>query len=147
MESLQWVDQTYLQKHESDDPSKIRAMYYPNLSQYSSHAANNTQTSPKTAMVKTITRYGRKAAISLIIVALSYIPYIGRLILPAASFYTFNRAVGPQPALIIFGSGLFLPRRYLVQFLQTYFASRSLMRDLVCHSNISFRDLIQLIFT
>ncbi|KAI4205273.1 MAG: hypothetical protein LQ350_000595 [Teloschistes chrysophthalmus] len=62
---------------------------------------------------------------------LSYLPYIGRFVLPAASFYTFNNAVGPIPATVIFGSGIFLPRRYLVVFLQSYFSSRSLMRELL----------------
>jgi hypothetical protein len=59
------------------------------------------------------------------------LPYVGRLVLPAASFYTFNRAVGLGPASLIFGTGVFLPRRYLVIFLQSYFASRSLMRELL----------------
>ncbi|CAG8972883.1 hypothetical protein HYALB_00001303 [Hymenoscyphus albidus] len=76
-------------------------------------------------------RFGKKAAISLTIFALSYVPYIGRLVLPAASFYTFNSVVGLGPAAIVFGTGLFLPRRYLVVFLQSYFASRSLMRELL----------------
>jgi uncharacterized protein involved in cysteine biosynthesis len=52
-------------------------------------------------------------------------------VLPAASFYTFNKVVGLGPAAIVFGTGLFLPRRYLVIFLQSYFASRSLMRELL----------------
>lgn len=51
--------------------------------------------------------------------------------LPAASFFTFNRVVGLGPAAIVFGTGLFLPRRYLIIFLQSYFASRSLMRELL----------------
>ena len=68
---------------------------------------------------------------SLAVYMLSYLPYVGRFVLPAASFYTFNNAVGPIPATIIFGSGVFLPRRYLVVFLQSYFSSRSLMRELV----------------
>ena len=76
-------------------------------------------------------RFGKKAAISLAIFALSYVPYVGRLVLPAASFYTFNSVVGLGPAAIVFGTGVFLPRRYLVIFLQSYFASRSLMRELL----------------
>lgn len=56
---------------------------------------------------------------------------MGRLVLPAASFYTFNKAVGLGPASVIFGTGVFLPRKYLVIFLQSYFASRSLMRELL----------------
>lgn len=76
-------------------------------------------------------RYGRRAAMSLGIYMLSYLPIFGRFVLPAASFYTFNNAVGPIPATVIFGSGVFVPRRYLVLFLQSYFSSRSLMRELV----------------
>ena len=76
-------------------------------------------------------RFGKKAGLSLAVFALSYIPYIGRLVLPAASFYTFSSVVGLGPAGIIFGTGIFLPKRYLVVFLQSYFASRSLMRELV----------------
>jgi len=140
MESLRWVDQTYIQKHKSEDPKTLRAMYYPNMKMYPTHgdAANPSQIprkSPKEAAIATLQRYGRKAGISLAVLALSYIPYVGRFVLPAVSFYTFNRAVGLPPAVVIFGSGVFLPRRYLVHFLQSYFASRSLMRDLVCHLN------------
>jgi hypothetical protein len=76
-------------------------------------------------------RFGRKAGISLAVFALSYVPYVGRFVLPAASFYTFQKVGGLGPAAIVFGTGIFLPRRYLVIFLQSYFSSRSLMRELV----------------
>lgn len=134
MESLQWVDQTYLQKHKSESPDNLRAMYYPNLNTYPTHGTSATGTTPYQAAVKTGIRYGRKAGISLAVLAASYIPYVGRFVLPAASFYTFRKAVGTQPASVIFGVGVFLPRHYLVTFLQTYFASRSLMRELVRHA-------------
>ncbi|KAF2495719.1 hypothetical protein BU16DRAFT_397753 [Lophium mytilinum] len=101
MDSLQWVDQTYTQKHKSENPQSLRAIY------------------------------GRRAGISLAIYALSFLPYVGRFVLPAASFYTFNNAVGLTPALVIFGSSVFLPKRYIVMFLQSYFSSRSLMRELL----------------
>jgi hypothetical protein len=39
--------------------------------------------------------------------------------------------VGLTPAIAIFGSGLVIPKRFLVMFLRSYFASRSLMRELV----------------
>lgn len=131
MESLQWVDQTYIQKHKSEDPSHLRAMYYPNLVMYPAHGSDKEQKSPMDAMIATLSKYGRKGAISLAVFALSFVPYVGRFVLPAASFYTFNKAVGIEPAIAIFGAGIFLPRRYLVTFLQSYFASRSLMRELV----------------
>jgi hypothetical protein len=138
MTSLRWVDTTYAAKHKTEDPHNLRAMYYPNLQQYSGHEPKGEK--KKVALKKTLTifflRYGRKAAISLAVVALSYLPYVGRFVLPAASFYTFSGSVGPQPALVIFGGSLLLPRKYLVAFLQSYFSSRTLMRELVSHSAV-----------
>ncbi|KAF7190794.1 hypothetical protein HII31_07953 [Pseudocercospora fuligena] len=131
MDSLQWVDQTYIQKHKTDDPSQLRAMYYPNLRMYSGHAETAEKKDPYVAMKAFFMRFGRKAALSLGVYLLSFVPYVGKLVLPAASFYTFNKAVGLQPAVLIFGSSLFLPKRYLVMFLQSYFSSRSLMRELL----------------
>ncbi|KAL8729687.1 MAG: hypothetical protein Q9181_004908 [Wetmoreana brouardii] len=131
MDSLQWVDQTYVQKHKSEDPNTLRAMYYPNLRMYSTHGDTSKHKAPMDAAMAFLYRYARRAAISLGIYMLSYLPVVGRFVLPAASFYTFNNAVGPIPATVIFGSGIFLPRRYLVVFLQSYFSSRSLMRELL----------------
>lgn len=131
MDSLQWVDQTYTQKHKSEDPNTLRAMYYPNLRLYSTHGDTSKHRPPMDAALAFLVRFGRRAGISLAIYMLSYLPYVGRFVLPAASFYTFNKAAGPIPAIAIFGSGIFLPRRYLVIFLQSYFSSRSLVRELV----------------
>ncbi|KAL8869819.1 MAG: hypothetical protein Q9174_003984 [Haloplaca sp. 1 TL-2023] len=131
MDSLQWVDQTYVQKHKSEDPNSLRAMYYPNLRMYSTHGDTSQHKAPIDAAMIFLYRYGRRAAMSLAIYLLSYLPFVGRFVLPAASFYTFNNAVGPIPATVIFGSGIFLPRKYLVVFLQSYFSSRSLMRELL----------------
>jgi len=134
MDSLRWVDTTYAIKHKTDDPHNLRAMYYPNLQMYSSHQSKDDKKTPlKQALTIYIIKYGRKGAISLAVVGLSYLPYVGRFVLPAASFYTFSGSVGHQPALAIFGASLLLPRRYLVTFLQTYFSSRTLMRELVGH--------------
>ena len=133
MDSLRWVDQTYVQKHKSEDPTNLRSMYYPNLSGYSTHGELEKRQKRSTldGVIVTLRRYGRKAGISLMVYALTFLPVVGRFVLPAASFYTFNNAVGPVPAAVIFGSGLILPKRYMVSFLQTYFASRSLMRQLL----------------
>ncbi|MCJ1323045.1 hypothetical protein MMC15_008396 [Xylographa vitiligo] len=131
MDSLAWVDQTYVQKHKTEDPNTLRAMYYPNLRLYPTHGNTSKHKALTDAALAFLFRFGRRAAISLAIYMLSYLPLVGRFVLPAASFYTFNRAVGPVPATIIFGAGVFLPRRYLVVFLQSYFSSRSLMRELL----------------
>ena len=98
---------------------------------YQAHGDTSKHRKPMDAAIAFLMRFGRRAGISLAIYALSYLPVVGRFVLPAASFYTFNKAVGPVPATVIFGSGVFLPRRYLIVFLQSYFSSRSLMRELV----------------
>lgn len=134
MDSLQWVDQTYYAKHRSEDPKTLRATYYTELRMYQAHGDTSKHRAPMDAALAFLIRFGRRAGISLAIYALSYLPYVGRFVLPAASFYTFNNAVGTVPAAIIFGSGIFLPRKYLIVFLQSYFSSRSLMRELVCLS-------------
>ncbi|CAM1503733.1 Fc.00g013240.m01.CDS01 [Cosmosporella sp. VM-42] len=131
MQSLQWVDTTYVQKHKNDDPSDLRDMYYPNLTRYRAVDGSTHSESTAQAVSMFLYRFARKGAISLAVFALSYLPIVGRFVLPAASFYTFNQAVGLGPASLIFSTGIFLPRRYLVIFLQTYFSSRSLMRELL----------------
>jgi len=131
MDSIKWVDSTYYAKHEGEDPSSLRETYYPNLRLYSTRDGSTHTKSTAEAVTMFLMRFGKKAGISLAVFTLSYIPYVGRLVLPAASFYTFNKVAGLGPAAVVFGTGIFLPRRYLVIFLQSYFASRSLMRELL----------------
>lgn len=138
MDSLQWVDRTYAEKHKSEDASTLRDMYYPNLKLYANHGEAKQRKRPQDAAYAFGMRFGKRAVISLAIYLLSYLPLVGRFVLPAASFYTLNKALGPLPATFIFGSGIFLPRRYLVVFLQSYFSSRSLMRELVRLLNLIF---------
>jgi hypothetical protein len=131
MDSLQWVDKTYYAKHEGENPSSLRQTYYPNLRLYSGRDGSTHKKSTVEAVTMFLTRFGKKAGLSLAVFALSYLPIVGRFVLPAASFYTFKNVAGLGPAAVVFGTGIFLPRRYLVIFLQSYFASRSLMRELV----------------
>jgi hypothetical protein len=131
MQSLQWVDVTYVQKHKLENPNELRDMFYPNLKMYRKVDGSTHSESTAQAVSMFLYRFARKGAISIAVYGLSYLPFVGRFVLPAASFYTFNRAVGLGPALGIFGIGIFLPRRYLVVFLQSYFSSRSLMRELL----------------
>ncbi len=143
MDSLAWVDRTYTTKHANENPSTLREMYYPNLKLYESTHPTATKVSasehknPYNAAMAFLWRFGRKALLSLAVYLATFIPYIGRFVLPAASFWTFNNAVGTPAAVVIFSSGLVLPKRYLVAFLQSYFSSRSLMRDLVRLSPLS----------
>jgi hypothetical protein len=131
MQSLQWVDMTYVQKHKGENVSELRDMYYPNLKMYRPSDGSTHSESTAQAVSMFLYRFLRKGGISLAVFALSYTPYVGRFVLPAASFYTFNNAVGLGPASAIFGTGIFLPRKYLVVFLQSYFSSRTLMRELL----------------
>jgi len=131
MDSIKWVDSTYYAKHEGEDPSSLREKYYPNLRLYSVRDGSTHTKSTAEAVTMFLMRFGKKAGISLVIFALSYVPYIGRFVLPAASFYTFNKVAGLGPAAIVFGTGIFLPKKFLVIFLQSYFSSRSLMRELL----------------
>ncbi|KAJ4023896.1 hypothetical protein NW766_000121 [Fusarium irregulare] len=131
MQSLQWVDMTYVQKHKGEKVSELRDMYYPNLKMYRPSDGSTHSESTAQAVSMFLYRFLRKGGVSLAVFALSYTPYVGRFVLPAASFYTFNNAVGLGPASAIFGTGIFLPRKYLVVFLQSYFSSRTLMRELL----------------
>ncbi len=154
MQSLQWVDHTYAQKHARDAGAASEAIsivdprrrYYENLRAYAKVVRDprlslSTKDSAKeggggSGITRLLWRFGRRAALSLAVLGLSYIPLVGRFVLPATSFYTFRRAVGVGPAALIFAVGslclLFLPhRRYLVIFLQTYYGQRSLMRELL----------------
>ncbi|KAF2770360.1 transmembrane protein UsgS [Teratosphaeria nubilosa] len=136
MDSLAWVDRTYIEKHtgRGEDVGELRAMYAENLRLYGvagSEREKKEHRNPYEALMKFLMRFGRKAGLSLAVYLLSFVPYVGRFVLPAASFWTFNKAVGLAPAVVVFGSGVFLPRRYLVFFLQSYFGSRTLMRELL----------------
>ena len=144
MDSLSWVDQTYVIKHKGENPDDLRAMYYPNLKMYEDAKKDREKGENRAyqAMQAFMWRFGKKALLSLAVYLASFLPVVGRFVLPAASFYTFNKAVGTPAAVVIFGSGIFLPRRYLVMFLQSYFSSRSLMRDLVSPSTIVVLQLL-----
>jgi hypothetical protein len=132
MDSLQWVDKTYTEKHKTEDPATLRAMYYPNLAQYHKGGVpGGPKRSPWEGAIAFMMRYGRRTAISLAIYALSFIPYVGHLVLPAVSFYTFNKYIDFPISLGIFAVGFLVPKYYFVLFLQAYFSSRSLMRELL----------------
>lgn len=131
MQSLNWVDITYVRKHKFDDPNDLRDLYYPNLKSYGLQNNKEAPVHGSQSLIKFVSRYVRRACLSMAIFALSYLPIIGWLVLPSASFYTFHKSVGLGPAALIFSTGLLLPRHYLVIFLQSYYSSRNLMRELL----------------
>ncbi|EGX46976.1 hypothetical protein AOL_s00097g215 [Orbilia oligospora ATCC 24927] len=152
MESLSWVDQTYLQKHQNDNPSTLRPPYHQNLILYpkngpasssSSSTRSSSSSSPpqskSSKLAATIAQKQtdfikqmlKKGLISLIVYISSLIPWAGILVLPAASAWSLHPTVGIGPALGVFLTGLFVPRKQMVIVLQAYHASRSLVRTLL----------------
>ncbi|KAJ5336313.1 uncharacterized protein N7506_004335 [Penicillium brevicompactum] len=138
MQSIQWVDMTYVQKHKSEDPNQLRAMYYPQLTQYSNKGGSDRSRPIPEALMAFFNRYAKKIGMMLGLYLLSMVIIVGRFVMPAASFYTFRNHVGTVPAAAIFGAGLILPKYYIVTFLHTYFSSRSLMRELPYFSRVRF---------
>ncbi|RAL10296.1 transmembrane protein UsgS [Aspergillus homomorphus CBS 101889] len=133
MESLKWVDATYVQKHKKDDPKNLRDMYYPNLSMYTSEEGKvrTPKAAGHAAFFMFLRRYGKRAGLLLGTYLFSLVPVVGPFVMPAASFYAFKSSVGTTPAAVIFGAGFILPKSYVVSFLHSYYASRSLMRELL----------------
>lgn len=128
MASLNWVDRTNAAKHGSARPT---VLFYPTLRLYRTTDRRPDSPGALEKGVHSMMRFAIRALVSLAVFAASFLPIVGRLVLPTASFWTFNRAVGPGPACVVFGVGLLLPRRYLVVFLQSYYASRALVRELL----------------
>ncbi|KAI5280519.1 hypothetical protein KEM54_003670, partial [Ascosphaera aggregata] len=113
MESLRWADYTYAEKHKADDPETLRAMYYPNLSQWptSRRTTSTDRKSPRDKIREFAKRNSKRTMMSIAIYTLSTLPVIGSLVYPVASFWAFRKEVGNAPASVIFGAGLFLPKR------------------------------------
>lgn len=121
MTSLLWVDKTNQDKHVGEKTTP----FYDNLRLYPYQAQKVTRLTPF------VMRWVKKATIALVLYTLSLIPYAGKLVLPVASFSTFQQTSGFLPALVIFSAGFILPRSIFTRFLQGFFASRSLVRELL----------------
>ena len=59
MDSLRWVDMTYVQKHKNQNPNELRDMYYPNLQLYSKRdgSTHSTSTAEAISMVSCAQEY------------------------------------------------------------------------------------------
>lgn len=73
----------------------------------------------------------RRSAFSMGLYFLSFVPVLGRLVMPVASFYSFNNVVGTPTAVAIFAVGYTLPRRFMVKFITVFWGGRSLVRELL----------------
>ena len=67
MQSIQWVDATYIQKHKAEDPNKLRSLYYPNLVQYPTSGAAVNRQGPRAqkALMSFFNRYAKKVGMML----------------------------------------------------------------------------------
>jgi len=145
MMSLAWVDKTYLAKHlpvtvtnpGAAVPQEMQSrLYHPTLSLYEPHNVSRVtdgkalkKNSPLKAF---LLRSARKGGISLGIYLATFIPFIGPFVLPVSSIYSLNSVTGPLPAgVFAFCSFFIFPKSLTVKILQTYFTSRSLVRDLL----------------
>lgn len=72
-----------------------------------------------------------RAGFSMAIYLLSFLPIVGGFVMPAVSFYSFNKVVGTPTAVAIFAVGSTAPRRWMVKFLSTFWGGRSLVRELL----------------
>lgn len=86
MQSLDWVDRTYLAKHASDDPKTLRALYHPNLRMYEAATVTanlggkRKKDAAKSLVYPFLIRHGRRAAISAAVYFASFLPVVGRYI-------------------------------------------------------------------
>ena len=87
----------------------------------------------------------KRLLIGLVLYLLSMIPGIGKLVFPAAGFYSLYRALGEDLILaaIVSGFGLLLfPKRIYIILIQGWLSSRALTRELLepYFARITFSD-------
>jgi len=129
MESLEWSDKMYLDKHSQDKNGKgpLRPLYSKTLSLY----ARNPTTKRFSKFVR---RTVKRLSLGLVLYILSLIPLVGRLVFPAAGFYSLYRALGEDVILaaVVGGVGLLVfPKRTYVVLVQGWLSSRALTRELL----------------
>jgi uncharacterized protein involved in cysteine biosynthesis len=143
MQSLEWSDKIYKDKHSKDDPTKepLRPLYSRTLALY---ARNSSSHSPQ-RISKFVRRTVKRLVLGLVLYLLSLIPGLGKLVFPAAGFYSLYHALGEDLALaaIVGGVGLLiLPKRTYVVLVQGWLSSRALTRELLepYFARIDFSD-------
>jgi hypothetical protein len=130
--SLEWSDKMYLEKHANDKSSEApsRPLYSKALELYARHP--NPHSSG--GFAKFVRRTVKRLALGLILYLLSLIPGLGKLVFPAAGFYSLYRALGEDLVLAaaVGGLGLLLfPKRTYVILIQGWLSTRALTRELL----------------
>lgn len=129
VQSLEWSDRIYQDKHANDNNSglQLRPLYSKALALYARNRSTHR-------MSKFIGRTAKRLAIGFVLYLLSHLPGIGRLVFPAAGFYSLYRALGEDLVLaaVIGGVGLLLfPKRTYVVLVQGWLSTRALTRELL----------------
>ena len=143
MQSLEWSDKMYIDKHSQETNRKepLRPLYSKTLSLY----ARNSSSRTTQRFSKFVRRTVKRLFLGLVLYLLSMIPRIGKLVFPAAGFYSLYRALGEDliVAAIVAGFGLLLfPKRTYVILVQGWLSSRALTRELLepYFARITFSD-------
>src|SRR5947207_5592557 len=92
MQSLEWSDKIYTEKHaqETNRKEPLRPLYSQTLLLY----ARNSSPLSTRRFSKFVRRTIKRLLLGLILYLLSLIPRVGKLVFPAAGFYSLYRALG-----------------------------------------------------
>jgi len=131
MQSLEWSDKMYVEKHAKDDKAKkpLRPLYYKSLALYGCHATDSSG-----RFSKFVRRTAKRLLIGVILYILSLVPLVGKFVFPAAGFYSLYRALGEDlvVAAAVGGIGFLLfPKRVYVILVHGWLSSRALTRELL----------------
>jgi hypothetical protein len=143
MQSLAWSDHIYLDKHAEDDKSKqpLRPLYSKALALY----ARDPSTHSPQRVSKFVRRTVKRLTLGLVLYVMSLVPGFGKLVFPAAGFFSLYQALGQDLVLAAAVGGiglLLLPKRSYVVLVQGWLSSRALTRELLepYFARINFTD-------
>ena len=143
MQSLEWTDRIYQDKHAQDDKTKqpLRPLYSKTLALY----ARDPSTHSTPRVYKFVRRTVKRLALGMVLYLLSLTPGLGKFVFPAAGFYSLYQALGHDLALAAAVGGvglLLLPKRSYVVLVQGWLSSRALTRELLepYFARINFSD-------
>jgi hypothetical protein len=143
MKSLEWSDKIYAEKHSHDDKTKqpLRPLYSKTLSLYARNSTAHAAKGFTLFLRRTVKRLG----LGIILYFLSLVPVVGKLIFPAAGFYSLYRALSEDLLLaaVVSCFGLLLfPKGTFVILVHGWLGSRALTRELLepYFSRIVFSD-------
>jgi hypothetical protein len=137
--SLNFVDKVYKTKHPESNRQYYTALVQYNKEYHHLHVSKAPfnmdrlidQSADHRAFGDFLTSYAYRTLITLLVFVLSQMPYVGKLVLPCVSFYSFQKVVGSTAASAVFALGFAVPKRWMVMFLSSFWGSRSLVRELL----------------